>query len=242
MPDNAASIVVFPDARSLCVTPDQIARYAGGARYRMDASARELAAVTADRALDLITPAFVYRACRITGFEGENAVLQGGQRFPVPEGDGGTEYIGFCICTIGGRLEEEVRALLSGKQMLEGLFLDAAGVAALEALGTHAYGTMQKLARDKSLFAGCKFGPGYEELDIALQRNIFDLVDSSRIGVRLNDSCVMIPGKSLSFFVKWTVSRPPAKNRDKCASCSLARCAYRKAETRPGDASHAGPG
>ncbi len=228
--EKAQSAVVTPGARDLAVSLGQVGRYAGGARYRLDASQRELVRAVLERGYQLADPAFVYNVHEVTGFPESGTVRLGnGLALSVPEreGEAGTKFLACCVCTIGGRLEEAVRELMSAGDPLEGLFLDAAGVALLEALSTKAYDTLRKLAAERRLQAGCRFGPGYGELDLSLQRQLFSLVDASSIGVRLNDSCVMIPAKSLSFFTRWTTSQVPPGSRRKCASCTLTHCPYR---------------
>ena len=116
---------------------------------------------------------------------------------------------------------------MSEGDTLDGLFLDAAGVAFLEALSTKAYETLQKQAQERLLQSGCRMGPGYGKLDLSFQKQLFELVDASSIGVRLNESCMMSPAKSLSFVTKWTTSPMSESSRNKCASCALTNCPYR---------------
>jgi hypothetical protein len=217
-------------SHELIVSPEQVARYAGGTHYRMDASQAKLVHTILARAYELVEPAFVYRVHEIAGFlEGGSVKLHNGVIFPVPTGeqDSGMKALAFCICTIGGRLEEATKASLSPGDLLESLFLDAAGVAFLEALSTRAYETLQQHAQEHHLQAGCRFGPGYGGVELSSQERLFELVDASLIGVGLNESCVMRPSKSLSFVTIWTSSPGPPGSRYKCASCSLAYCPYR---------------
>ena len=46
-----------------------------------------------------------------------------------------------------------------------------------------------------------RFSPGYGDLPLALQRNIFSILDCARHGVTLNDSLLMSPTKSVSAIV-----------------------------------------
>jgi len=68
----------------------------------------------------------------------------------------------------------------------------------------------------------------------ALQATLMDaagvaqLIDATVIGVQINESGVMFPMKSLSFWVRWTHSRRPNdRNRHKCLACDLKGCAFR---------------
>ena len=217
-------------SHELIVSPEQVARYAGGTRYRMDASQAKLVHTILARAYELVEPAFVYRAHEVAGFlEGGSVKLHNGAIFPVPTGeqDFGMKALAFCICTIGGRLEEATKASLSAGDLLGSLYLDAAGVAFLEALSTKAYEVLQEQADEHLFRAGCRFGPGYGGVDISYQERLFELVDAPMIRVRLNESCVMSPAKSLSFVTIWTSSPGPQRSRYKCTSCTLTHCPYR---------------
>jgi hypothetical protein len=218
------------DSHALIVSAEQVARYAGGTRYRIHASQLKDVGIILRRAHELVEPAFVYRVYEVgEHLEDGYVKLDNGMAFPVSPGerDSGIKSLAFCVCTLGRRLEEAVGASMSAGDHLGGLFLDAAGVAFLEVLGTTAYETLQKLARERLLQSDCRFGPGYEGLDLSYQKRLFDLVDASLIGVGLNESCVMSPAKSLSFVTAWTSSHMPLRSRNKCVSCTLTHCPYR---------------
>ena len=47
-----------------------------------------------------------------------------------------------------------------------------------------------------------RFSPGYGDLDISIQREIFDVLDpAKRIGVSLNDNMMMSPSKSVTAII-----------------------------------------
>jgi hypothetical protein len=223
------AITVTLGSHELIVSPEQVARYAGGTRYHMDASLEKLVQTILAKAYELVEPAFVYRVHKVAGFLERGFVkLHNGVIFPVPTGeqDSGMKALAFCICTIGGRLEEATKASSSPGDLLGSLFLDAAGVAFLEALSTRAHETLQQHAQEHQLQVGCRFGPGYGGMDLSYQERLFELVDALSIGVWLNESCVMSPSKSLSFVTIWTSSPGPQRSRYKCASCNLTHCPY----------------
>jgi hypothetical protein len=56
---------------------------------------------------------------------------------------------------------------------------------------------------------------------------LFGQVDADRIGVRLSESGMMIPVKSLSFWVDWQTAPSPASETYKCRRCTLKDCAFR---------------
>jgi hypothetical protein len=224
------SIVVRLSPKELTVAPEQVSRYAGGTRYRLDPQRQALVDFVLKRAQELIDLAFVYCAHSLDSLLPNGlAQLDCGLSFPLPgnQQDTGARCLAFCVCTIGGRLEEAVRTLMSSGKLLDALFLDAAGTAFLDALSEKGCEALEEEARKRGLHAGCSAGPGYGEFDLSWQRQLFALVDASAIGVRINDSCVMEPAKSLSFFMQWTTSPPHRASRNKCASCTMIHCPYR---------------
>ena len=230
MESNLETTTVTVGSRALAISLEQVARCAGGTRYRMNPSQRLYVGSILERAYELAAPAFVCCVHEVVGFlEGECVRLDNGLTFPVPAGecDNGTKALAFCVCTVGARLEESERRLMSAGDALGGLFLHAAGVAFLETLSTWVHESLQERARERLLQTGCRCAPGCGGLDLSCQRLLFDLVDASSIGVRLNESGIMIPAKSVSFVTRLTTSRVPQESRNKCASCALPHCAYR---------------
>ena len=80
--------------------------------------------------------------------------------------------------------------------------------------------------RGKSLHP--RFSPGYGDLPIEIQKEIFRLLGCSKsIGVTLNDSLLMSPSKSVTAFVGIGLEKESQKNENKCAACEKTDCAYR---------------
>jgi hypothetical protein len=137
-----------------------------------------------------------------------------------------------CLLRLHDRaeLEKTVRDLTMAGNARDGLFLDAAGVAFLETLSQKAYRFLRDLANLRLLHSSCGIRPGCNKTDISAQRQLFSLVDASLIGISLNESCLMIPAKSLSFFSKWRTSRVLEDKGGQCAVCELKNCLYRRVE------------
>ena len=74
-----------------------------------------------------------------------------------------------------------------------------------------------------------RFSPGYGDLPLAAQSDIFDVLGcAKRIGLSLNDSLLMSPSKSVTAFAGLSdganENPPPAA---RCAVCGKENCAYR---------------
>lgn len=72
-----------------------------------------------------------------------------------------------------------------------------------------------------------RFSPGYGDLALEIQREIFRVLNCSKtIGISLNDSLLMTPSKSVTAFVG--VGRDlEGKEIRKCAVCNKTNCEYR---------------
>ena len=227
------SIVVQIRPEDLRISSREVARYAGGSRYKMDRKTEALAETIIKRAGRLIRPVFAYAVHPIKVFDSEKgACLDNGIfiKLPQEEQDPGMVYLAASVCTLGPNLETKVNELMSQGNALEGLLLDSAGVAFLELVAQKTYKQINKEAGKAGLYTGCRFGPGYRKMPLYTQEYLFKLIDATAIDVQLNENGVMFPMKSLSFWVRWTRKRRPTdRNRYKCQACDLKDCAFRVA-------------
>ncbi|MDP3283311.1 MAG: vitamin B12 dependent-methionine synthase activation domain-containing protein [Desulfobacterales bacterium] len=218
------SIAIKPSFKDLMVTPEGVARYAGGSHYKPDAERKRLAEDMLELASALVQPAFVYAAHHINSMGIEKGISL---FLPPDELDAGTVFIVAAVCSIGPEPEKEISNLMAQGRALDALFLDAAGVAILEALSDEVHSHLKKEAAKEGLYAGCRFGPGYGNIPVDAQKILLESVNPEAIGVQLKESGVLYPLKSLSFWVMWTSQPPPEGSTYKCQNCTLKNCAYR---------------
>jgi len=226
----------LPDSGSGYFKPDElkiplseVARYAGGSRYRMDSKMEAVARSMLKQAKLLSHPAFGYSIrIIIDTVPGKGILIENDVLIPVPTIiPQELTHIVTVVCTIGPNLEEEIGSLNAKGEHLNALYLDASGVALLEDTAQKAHEQVCRPAYKKGLYAGCRWEPGCEKVPMEAQKVLFDLVDVSAIGVELTQSGVMHPLKSLSF---WSpLSRLPIVpvDRNKCRTCALKDCIYR---------------
>ena len=105
------------------------------------------------------------------------------------------------------------------------LMLQAIGAERIEALCDT---FCAELAMETGLFLTPRFSPGYGDLPLESQKEIFSLLDCSRrIGLTLNNSMLMSPSKSVTAIVGLGGKKKLLKN--KCSNCTKKDCAYRGA-------------
>jgi len=113
------------------------------------------------------------------------------------------EKVAICLCTIGPKLEEEIKKLMKINEMTRALILDALGSEAAEEVAIQSDRKLAEKAREMNLWPSKRYSPGYGKWDVKEQRFIFKLLPAADIGVQLTESCMMIPRKSISFRINF---------------------------------------
>jgi hypothetical protein len=226
----ARSIVVRFEPADVTALPKQVARYLGGSQYKMDAQISELITAAIDRGRHLIEPQMVYALHTVSEIIGNDKMnLSHGLSVRVSPGgvDSHAKYLSAAICTLGPDLEKICCQLRGENKLLEAAILDATGVAMIEVLSDKAYKILNELAGKYRLYLGCRFGPGIGDMNLSSQSALFILVKGDKIKVRLNNSMVMIPNKSISFFVEFSSDKNARRNLYKCQTCHRKDCQFK---------------
>ena len=125
--------------------------------------------------------------------------------------------------------QNQVRAvaeLLADGDPVRALALDGAGTGAGEQIAQMVHERVCDEASERGWRTGMRASPGQEGWAIEQQRQLFSLVPAERVGVRLTESCLMIPRKSVSF----AIGLGPQMQADEtpCDYCSKRkRCFWR---------------
>jgi cobalamin-dependent methionine synthase I len=133
----------------------------------------------------------------------------------------------FCVCTIGPALEAEVTRLSGEGEMLKAVVLDAIGSVAAEAAAACVEARIAAEAAREGLKISCRASPGYGDWDVREQASIFRLLPAERIGVRLSETFMMSPRKSVSFAVHVAAEPDRLRSENSCENCDRMDCRYR---------------
>jgi len=233
--DVRSPVPVALDRRclSLLVDPQEVLRFQGY-KKGIDIPDRTVLALF-DEALalgeSLMEPRFVYRAARVTG-QGPGVVQADGEELHIPEIGrlwGALEAVGAGICTVGAAIEDRVRELWDERELPLAVMLDSVGSAAVESLAEYVNDLLCQAAIPAGLKVTNRISPGYAGWDTAEQVALFHLCPGEPIGVTLNDSCVMAPGKSISILVGIGPEARVDHYFTQCRRCWMRDCAYRRA-------------
>ena len=185
----------------------------------------------AERALQvgmpLLHPRVAYERLEARGLRHERLSLDGGVLHGalVAEHLGRAEQVVVLVCTIGDALEACVAREMDSDPVF-GLALDGLGSAAVESLAGLACSRIEGQTAERGWHASLPLSPGMVGWPVLEgQAQIFSLLDPSLAGVRLTESGMMIPRKSLSFVLG--LGADVASGASACSACSLnATCRY----------------
>ena len=141
----------------------------------------------------------------------------------------GADYLILGVLTIGNALEDKISEFFTKKEYSQGLALDAVGTVAVRSLSRYIRSLVCQEAKKQKFQTTKYFTPGTSEWNISQQKNIFKIIPADKIGVKLTDSYMMIPKKSLS----WAIGIGEniitfSKEYDSCQICQAINCQYRK--------------
>lgn len=108
------------------------------------------------------------------------------------------------------------------------LSLQALGAERIEALCDAFCEKIGAEAAAEGLYLTSRFSPGYGDLPLETQRDIFRILrPEGKIGLTLNDSMIMSPSKSVTALIGLSRDKknPPA---NPCRGCGKGDCAYRR--------------
>jgi hypothetical protein len=137
-----------------------------------------------------------------------------------------SESIAVFICTAGEEIGLKIRKAMNEKDLLQGYIMDVIGSEIVEA----AADLMQLDLADQALTSGIKitnrYSPGYCGWDVAEQHKLFRLVPDNFCGIRLNDSALMDPVKSVSGIIG--IGKQVKRLPYTCKICDMKDCIYRE--------------
>jgi hypothetical protein len=137
------------------------------------------------------------------------------------------DEVAFSVCTIGEQLPSKVVSLFNEGNLVEGTILDAIGSIAADALADKVNEIINDHAFNNSNETTLRYSPGYCSWPLSGQSVIFDVLNVDTINVKLTESYLMLPVKSVSFAVNIgpNVSKSAWENR--CRTCRKV-CDYRR--------------
>ncbi len=134
------------------------------------------------------------------------------------------------IATIGRPIDDEIHRLMKRNHYSEAYVLDAMGSLAVESVVNQFQEAMRETYKTRNMNVTLRFSPGYCDWAVTGQKQLFSLFEKHHTGVRLSDSCLMNPRKSVSgiFGVLPESAGPEKALFNPCRECKRVNCRSRR--------------
>lgn len=182
--------------------------------------------------IENIYPRAIYGTFKIEKVNGNSVYFKSGHIFNGPNISkilAGSEIAIIFIFTLGNKIDEIIKEENKSGDTLAAIVSDAITTDILEKLGEYIGNIIKKEGiKDKSWDSTCTYSPGQYKWTIEEQKEIFSMVEGSRIGVRLNKSFLMAPFKSISGVYGFGPKDKIDKIRVACDICPRQNCISRR--------------
>ncbi len=138
------------------------------------------------------------------------------------------DYLILVVATIGKQIERLSTECFSKGHVLDALIFDCIGNVALDSLMAAFWSALTLDAKRRGFGVTNFISPGQNVWDIREQAVIFKLIDPLSIGVRLNESLMMSPEKSLAVVCGVGKKIKTAGETISCDECGMENCSYKK--------------
>jgi hypothetical protein len=212
----------------------EVIRLLGGSGDRLGSrhTIRKVQAWTKEL-VSVVKPALVYSVEPVAGVTEAGLELENGQVFESAKVADSLQDCRALVCfvgTLGAELDETLNTLSSRKKYSEAAVVDAVGSVGAESLVEHFHRQTEARLRREGHGVTLRFSPGYCDWPLGEQVKLFELVEAQTVGVKLLESCLMQPGKSVSgvFGITKKASAQPLPPHNPCLSCPQAHCKARR--------------
>jgi hypothetical protein len=212
------------------IPEDEVIRLAGGGAFPHDSPIKTILRRAIRKGSSLISGMGIYD--RVPARATSDGITLGSTTsnivsLPLPGAVAvtGVEAMVFFIVTIGPALEEEVDREFLQRNPIGGLFLDAVGSVAAEAVADDLVSVIADEAGWQGLRTSYRFSPGYCNWRLELQDILFRYLDGKSINVELMESYLMVPRKTISGAVLLGKRLHPL---NPCPHCPSADCRDRR--------------
>jgi hypothetical protein len=137
-----------------------------------------------------------------------------------------SEKIAVFLCTAGPEIGIRSRAAMKDGDLLTGYVYDVIGSEVAEAAVDLMQDSLQEAISAEGKKITNRYSPGYCGWDVAEQHKLFQLMPDNYCGIKLNDSALMNPEKSVSGFIG--IGEHVRYNLYTCHFCDMKDCIYRK--------------
>ncbi len=104
----------------------------------------------------------------------------------------------FMAVTIGPGIDERIKAETEAGNVEKALIFDVIGSEAVEAVANSLNSFLDTQARHTRSFLTMRFSPGYGDLPLDFQREIYNELKLKEIGIKINEKNLLYPQKTIT--------------------------------------------
>ncbi len=136
-----------------------------------------------------------------------------------------SEQIALFVSTAGQFISDRSKQLMKDGLLLEGYVADVIGSVMCEKVAAKVWEGVRAICSLENKKVTNRYNPGYCNWDVSEQHSLFSLLPEGFCGIRLNESALMLPTKSLSGLIG--IGRDVVYRENICNHCNSVNCIYR---------------
>lgn len=141
----------------------------------------------------------------------------------------GADHIYIFLVTLGSGVEDRASRLMKKGNYLHGYLIDRIASLAVESLAENFESGLRQKLKPRGESVSMRLSPGYCDWPIEEQYKLAKLINFSKAGIRLTESCMMVPKKSISAIAATGQKKLFTRVRSQCVICDKKRvCDYRR--------------
>ena len=137
-----------------------------------------------------------------------------------------SQSVCFFVCTAGKGIEEFSRKLMKEDKAIEGYIMDMIGSEVVETAMDFCQDKFESSISREILRITNRYSPGYCGWNVSEQHKLFGLLPPEFCNIKLKESALMIPIKSVSGIIG--IGKDVVKKEYACVFCEQENCVYRK--------------
>ncbi len=137
-----------------------------------------------------------------------------------------SESLAVFLCTAGEEIGLRAGNSVGGKDFLKAYVYDVVGSEIVEAAADVLQARLKQSMEEEGFNITNRFSPGYCSWDVSEQHKLFSLIPGNYCGIRLTDSALMQPVKSVSGIIG--IGTNVRMNPYACNLCDNTNCIYRR--------------
>ncbi len=217
------------------IDEEEVLRYLGYQNTGVTDRIKKLLKRCEAQTLQIVLPKYIYKEFSVEHTE-KGVVV--GETGLVLEGNDIKMHLANCHSvflmgvTAGIALDRSIRKYMVTEPDV-GIVMDSCGIAIVEQIADLAEKEIENEVHARGMELTWRYSPGYGDLPIECQKKLVQVLDLPRkIGVSLNESCLMMPSKSVTAILGVTDTKKDQRE-NKCDYCNnREHCAFRKGGNR----------